>query len=62
MKQQFEPGDVVRLRSGSHDMTVSDVDGDDTLLIWVAADGTFKHEKVPVATLMILPDHPGNAK
>lgn len=33
--REFKPGDVVRLKSGGENMTVSEVDGDDVHVTWM---------------------------
>jgi len=52
--QPFKPGDVVRLKSGTDEMTISKIEGDDVHVSWMR-DGKVHREVFNQA--MLAPPH-----
>jgi uncharacterized protein YodC (DUF2158 family) len=50
----MKTGDVVRLKSGGHPMTILQADGEEAECVWSAA-GDVKLRVFPVAALVIIP-------
>ncbi len=47
----LKPGDIVRLKSGGPQMTVSYFEGHNVECVWFGADGDFKRASFPAAAL-----------
>jgi uncharacterized protein YodC (DUF2158 family) len=58
MSDTFQPGDVVRLKSGGLPMTVVSPRGPDVEVVWLHTDGAIESAAVPAACLMAVQSPP----